>query len=73
MYVLVCGTLPFDGVTLQALRENVISGMFRIPFFMSMGRFPINFLFKLHLGGQRTEVPISSLLFQIVKTLSSTC
>ncbi|XP_026279659.1 serine/threonine-protein kinase SIK3 isoform X2 [Frankliniella occidentalis] len=36
LYVLVCGTLPFDGATLQALRENVISGMFRIPFFMSM-------------------------------------
>lgn len=37
LYVLVCGTLPFDGHTLQALRETVISGMFRIPFFMSMG------------------------------------
>ncbi|XP_034233875.1 serine/threonine-protein kinase SIK3-like isoform X2 [Thrips palmi] len=36
LYVLVCGTLPFDGHTLQALRETVISGMFRIPFFMSM-------------------------------------
>ncbi|KAK3913599.1 Serine/threonine-protein kinase SIK3 [Frankliniella fusca] len=36
LYVLVCGTLPFDGATLQALRENVISGRFRIPFFMSM-------------------------------------
>ena len=35
MYVLVCGALPFDGSTLQSLRDRVLSGRFRIPYFMS--------------------------------------
>ncbi|XP_068601452.1 serine/threonine-protein kinase SIK3 homolog [Brachionichthys hirsutus] len=35
LYVLVCGALPFDGSTLQNLRSRVLSGKFRIPFFMS--------------------------------------
>lgn len=35
LYVLVCGSLPFDGSTLHALRNVVIEGKFRIPFFMS--------------------------------------
>jgi hypothetical protein len=38
LYVLVCGALPFDGTTLQSLRTRVISGKFRIPFFMSAGK-----------------------------------
>lgn len=37
LYVLVCGALPFDGPTMQLLRSVVISGKFRIPFFMSAG------------------------------------
>lgn len=39
LYVLVCGALPFDGSTLQSLRDRVLSGRFRIPFFMSSGEF----------------------------------
>ncbi|XP_071632894.1 serine/threonine-protein kinase SIK3 isoform X3 [Temnothorax longispinosus] len=35
LYVLVCGALPFDGPTMQLLRSVVVSGKFRIPFFMS--------------------------------------
>merc|ERR1719342_707740 len=35
LYVLVCGALPFDGASLQSLRDRVLSGRFRIPFFMS--------------------------------------
>ncbi|KAL0281085.1 UNVERIFIED_CONTAM: hypothetical protein PYX00_002182 [Menopon gallinae] len=35
LYVLVCGALPFDGKTLHTLRYRVISGKFRIPYFMS--------------------------------------
>ncbi|XP_070203613.1 serine/threonine-protein kinase SIK2-like [Littorina saxatilis] len=35
LYVLVCGALPFDGPTLQELRDRVVSGRFRIPYFMS--------------------------------------
>ena len=37
LYVLVCGALPFDAATLPALRDRVLSGRFRIPFFMSTG------------------------------------
>ena len=35
--MLVCGALPFDGSTLPSLRARVLSGKFRIPFFMSTG------------------------------------
>ncbi|KAM7132359.1 serine/threonine-protein kinase SIK1 [Molossus nigricans] len=35
LYVLVCGSLPFDGPSLPALRQRVLEGRFRIPFFMS--------------------------------------
>ncbi|XP_068621729.1 serine/threonine-protein kinase par-1 [Battus philenor] len=35
LYVLVCGALPFDGSTLHELRNVVLSGKFRIPYFMS--------------------------------------
>ncbi|XP_061090224.1 serine/threonine-protein kinase SIK1 isoform X2 [Conger conger] len=35
LYVLVCGSLPFDGASLPALRQRVTEGRFRIPFFMS--------------------------------------
>jgi hypothetical protein len=38
LYVLVCGALPFDGSTLQSLRDRVLSGRFRIPYFMSQGK-----------------------------------
>uniref|UniRef100_A0A3P8YUF4 non-specific serine/threonine protein kinase n=1 Tax=Esox lucius TaxID=8010 RepID=A0A3P8YUF4_ESOLU len=35
LYVLVCGSLPFDGPSLPTLRQRVTEGRFRIPFFMS--------------------------------------
>ncbi|KAF3694742.1 Serine/threonine-protein kinase SIK2 [Channa argus] len=35
LYVLVCGSLPFDGPSLPALRQRVTEGRFRIPYFMS--------------------------------------
>lgn len=40
LYVLVCGSLPFDGPNLPALRQRVLEGRFRIPFFMSQGGRP---------------------------------
>lgn len=43
LYVLVCGALPFDGATLHDLRSMVVSGKFRIPFFMSQGIFDFYF------------------------------
>ena len=39
LYVLVCGALPFDGSTLQSLRSRILSGKFRVPFFMSTGEY----------------------------------
>jgi serine/threonine protein kinase len=35
LYVLVCGVLPFEGANLQILRDRVLSGRIRIPFFLS--------------------------------------
>ncbi|KAG7275907.1 hypothetical protein CRUP_011357 [Coryphaenoides rupestris] len=35
LYILVCGSLPFDGHSLPVLRQRVTEGRFRIPFFMS--------------------------------------
>ncbi|KAJ3374160.1 Serine/threonine-protein kinase par-1 [Allomyces arbusculus] len=35
LYVLVCGALPFDGPNLQKLRARVLTGKFKIPFYMS--------------------------------------
>nr|XP_023669370.1 serine/threonine-protein kinase SIK2 isoform X2 [Paramormyrops kingsleyae] len=35
LYVLVCGALPFDGPSLPVLRQRVLEGRFRIPYFMS--------------------------------------
>uniref|UniRef100_A0A7N8YCH7 non-specific serine/threonine protein kinase n=1 Tax=Mastacembelus armatus TaxID=205130 RepID=A0A7N8YCH7_9TELE len=35
LYVLVCGSLPFDAPNLPTLRQRVTEGRFRIPFFMS--------------------------------------
>jgi len=58
LYVLVCGALPFDGSTLQSLRDRVLSGRFRIPYFMSTGYYIQNIhyikicthtIFALHL------------------------
>lgn len=38
LYVLVCGTLPFDGPNLPVLRQRVLEGRFRIPYFMTEGK-----------------------------------
>lgn len=46
LYVLVCGALPFDGATLHDLRSAVVSGIFRIPFFMTQGKSGGLFLFS---------------------------
>ncbi|XP_075165065.1 salt-inducible kinase 3 isoform X2 [Haematobia irritans] len=35
LYALVCGALPFDGKTLLELKSRVVTGKFRIPYFMS--------------------------------------
>lgn len=35
LYTLVSGTLPFDGNNLKELRERVLRGKYRVPFYMS--------------------------------------
>lgn len=50
LYVLVCGALPFDGSTLQSLRDRVLSGRFRIPFFMSSGKPLTNIIFATYIA-----------------------
>lgn len=36
LYTLVSGSLPFDGSTLRELRERVIRGKYRIPFYRKL-------------------------------------
>ena len=38
LYVLVCGSLPFDGSNQSKLRARVIAGKFQTPFYMSPGK-----------------------------------
>ncbi|XP_069802474.1 serine/threonine-protein kinase SIK2-like [Dendropsophus ebraccatus] len=35
LYVLLCGSFPFDGPNLPTLRQRVLDGRFRIPYYMS--------------------------------------
>ncbi|XP_065644468.1 serine/threonine-protein kinase SIK2 isoform X4 [Hydra vulgaris] len=35
LYVLVCAALPFDGETIHDVRDRVLEGRFRVPYFMS--------------------------------------
>lgn len=35
LYTLVSGALPFDGQNLRELRERVLTGKYRVPFYMS--------------------------------------
>ena len=37
LYVLVCGGFPFDGNTIESLRACILSGKFRVPFYMTAG------------------------------------
>jgi len=46
LYVLCCGTLPFDGSNIHKLRARILAGKFRVPFYMTTGNicfcFPCN-------------------------------
>ncbi|XP_052253636.1 serine/threonine-protein kinase SIK3-like isoform X3 [Dreissena polymorpha] len=35
LYVLICGGFPFDGSSVECLRNRIFSGKFRVPFYMS--------------------------------------
>ena len=38
LYVLVCAALPFDGESVHVVRDRVLEGRFRVPYFMSTGK-----------------------------------
>jgi len=40
LYVLVCAALPFDGESVHEVRDRVLEGRFRVPYFMSSGKIP---------------------------------
>ena len=42
LYVLVCGYLPFEAQQFTKLRSQVISGSYKIPFFLSEGTYIFN-------------------------------
>ncbi|XP_030235258.1 serine/threonine-protein kinase MARK1 isoform X4 [Gadus morhua] len=73
LYTLVSGSLPFDGQNLKELRERVLRGKYRIPFYMSTDC--ENLLKKLLVLNPvkrgSLEHPVHSSLFNL-KT-SSTC
>jgi serine/threonine protein kinase len=48
LYVLVCGVLPFEGGNLQCLRDRVLSGRMRIPYFMSSGEYTLHIHVIVH-------------------------
>lgn len=37
-YTLVSGSLPFDGTNINELKEKVISGKYRVPYYMTTGK-----------------------------------
>lgn len=47
LYTLVSGSLPFDGTTLRELRERVIRGKYRIPFYCKFQLFITCCIFRL--------------------------
>lgn len=48
LYVLVCAALPFDGESVHEVRDRVLEGRFRVPYFMSSGKTsPNDFASKL--------------------------
>lgn len=49
LYALVCGALPFDGATILELKSRVVTGKFRIPYFMSQGKNKLNANNQLYL------------------------
>lgn len=50
LYTLVCGSLPFDGHTLHELKDRVVTGRYRIPYFMSQGKSSILFFLVKIIG-----------------------
>lgn len=43
LYVMVTAQLPFDGPNLAVLKQRILFGKFRIPFYMSAGKEYISF------------------------------
>lgn len=56
LYTLVAGSLPFDGASLKELRERVIKGQYRVPFFMSTDTEAFVRLFLVHNPAERARI-----------------
>ena len=50
LYVLVCGGLPFYGENLRDLKDRVLKGMFRIPYWMSEGERYVLYIVDLYVS-----------------------
>ena len=37
LYVMVCGALPFEGTSIAEIKERVLTGRFRVPYFLTTG------------------------------------
>lgn len=56
LYTLVSGSLPFDGGTLKELRERVLRGKYRVPYYISMDCETLMRKFLVLNPGKRTSL-----------------
>lgn len=76
LYVLVCGALPFDGPTLPVLRQRVLEGRFRIPYFMTEGKIGLSGMWDTKQCWHRAIHPLPcshSTLFMYSRCVYETC
>jgi serine/threonine protein kinase len=69
LYVLVCGALPFDGPNLQKLRARVLTGKFKVPFYMSTGILSFHFSMLFNALHYFTSTMISQVETKITQNI----